>query len=146
MTTSVIFLSPCWWPSQLVLAFIVIWNSRWLDPFPLRTIYRPCRMCFWYQCCISTGIREIPSMLVSYDGRARQAGLMAIATIAEGTSNDMLIISYSESFPTWSYLYFLAKSHHSHVLWCPSSRASWSLSMHVRSIITLKPVLFHTSR
>ena len=39
-------------------------------------------------------------MLVSYDGRARQAGLMAIATIAEGTSNDMLIISYSESFPT----------------------------------------------
>ena len=29
-------------------------------------------------------------MLVSYDWRARQAGLTAIAAIAEGTSNDML--------------------------------------------------------
>ena len=33
---------------------------------------------------------KIPSMLVSYDWRARHAGLMAIAAIAEGTGNDML--------------------------------------------------------
>ena len=39
-------------------------------------------------------------MLVNYDGRACQAGLMAIATIAKETRNNMLIMSYSESFPT----------------------------------------------
>jgi len=76
--------------SQLVPPFIVIWNRRWLDPFPLRTIYQHCRMCFGWQCCTSTSIRKIFFMLVSYDRRARQAGLMVIAANAEGTSNDKL--------------------------------------------------------
>ena len=41
-------------------------------------------------CALGGSIRKIFFMLVSYDRRARQAGLMVIAANAEGTSNDKL--------------------------------------------------------